>query len=114
MCPNLSTKSDLPSLPTMVLESSNQTLQKKKQFQLQSCKNKSSISCHKCLKSCCGKNTTFKIIAANLFFLYSRKVKRNCYYNLSSCNYQKCRLKILKVIVNIFSTDNKKTLVIIK
>ena len=31
---------------------------------------------------------------------------RNYYYNLISCNYQKCRLKILKVVVNIFSTDN--------
>ena len=64
MCPNPSTKSNLPPLPTMVLKSSGQSLQKKKQCQVQSCKNKSSVSCHKCLKSCCGRHTTFTFIVA--------------------------------------------------
>ena len=103
MCRDPSTKIDFSSLPTMVLKSSSQTLQKKKQCQLQLCKNKSSVSCHKCFKSCCGRHPTFTFI--NLLFLCSRKIMRNYYYNLICCNYQKCQLKILKVVVNIFSAD---------
>ena len=59
-----STKSDLLPLSTMVLESSSQTLRKKNQCQLQIIKNKSSVSCHKRLKSCCGRHTTFTFIVA--------------------------------------------------
>ena len=59
---NPSMKSDLPPLPMIVLERSSQTLQKKKQCQLQIFKNKYSVSCHKCLKSCCGRHNTFTFI----------------------------------------------------
>ena len=59
-----STKSDFSPLPTMVLKRFSQTLRKKKQCQLQLCKKKSSVSCHKCLKSCCGRHPTFTFIVA--------------------------------------------------
>ena len=58
MCGFRSAKSDLLPLPTMVAESSSQTSRKRKQCQLQLCRNKSSVSCHKCLKSCCGRHTS--------------------------------------------------------
>ena len=64
MCRDPSAKSNLPPLPTMMLERSCQTLRKKKQCQLQLCKNKSNVSCHKFLKSCCGRHTTFTFIVA--------------------------------------------------
>ena len=63
-----STKSNLPPLSTMVLESSSQTSQKKKQCQLQLCKNKSSVSCHKCFKSCCGRHPKFTFIVVACSF----------------------------------------------
>ena len=64
MCRDPSTKSDFSPLLTMVLKRFSQTLRKKKQCQLQLCKNKSSVSCHKCLKSCCGRHPTFTFIVA--------------------------------------------------
>ena len=64
MCRNPSTKSDLPPLPTMVLENSNQTLRKRQQCELQLCRNKSSVSWHKGLKSCFGRRTSFTFIVA--------------------------------------------------
>ena len=64
MCGYCSVKSDLPPLPTMVIESSSQISQKQKQGQLQLCRNKSSINCHKCLKSCCGRHTSSTFVVA--------------------------------------------------
>ena len=59
-----SAKSDLPPLPTMMAETSSQTSRKRKQCQLQLCRNKSSVSCHKCLKSCCGRHTSSTFVVA--------------------------------------------------
>ena len=64
MCGDHSAKSNSPPLPTMVRENSGQTLQKRKQCQLQLCRNKSSVSCHKCLKSCCGRHTPSTFVVA--------------------------------------------------
>ena len=64
MCGYRSAKSDLPPLPTMVAESSSQTSRKRKQCQLQLCRNRSSVSCHKCLKSCCGRHTSSTFVVA--------------------------------------------------
>ena len=68
MCHNPFTKSNFSPLPTMVLKSSSQTLRKKKQCQLQLCKNKYSVSCHKCLKLCCGRHPTFTFIVTTCSF----------------------------------------------
>ena len=64
MCGDRSAKSDLPPLPTMVAESSSQISRKRKQCQLQLCRNKSSISCHKYLKSCCDRHTSSTFVVA--------------------------------------------------
>ena len=64
MCGDRSAKSDSPPLPTMVVESSSQTLRNGKQCQLQLCRNKSGVSCHKCLKSCCDRHTSSIFVVA--------------------------------------------------
>ena len=64
MCGDRSAKNDLPPLPAIVVESSSQTSRKRKQCQLQLCRNKSSVSCHKCLKSCCGRHASSTFVVA--------------------------------------------------
>ena len=67
MCSDPSMKSALHPLPTMVMESSSQSLRERKQCQLQLCRNKSSVNCHKCLKSCCGRHilSTFIVVTCS-------------------------------------------------
>ena len=69
MCGNPSTKSALHPLPTMVMESSSQTSRERKQCQLQLCRNKYSVNCHKCLKSCFGRHTssTFIVVTCSSY-----------------------------------------------
>ena len=62
ICGDPSTKSNLPLLPTMVIESSNQTSRERKQCPLELYRNKSSVKCHKCLKSCCDRHTSSTFI----------------------------------------------------
>ena len=67
MCGNPSTKNNQP-LPTMAIESSSQTSRERKQCPLELRRNKSSVNCHKCLKSCCGRNTSSTFIVVTCSF----------------------------------------------
>ena len=68
MCCDPPAESAPAPLPESVVARSSQISRKRKQCQLQQCRNKSSHSCHQCHKSCCGKHTSTTITVATCSF----------------------------------------------